>query len=155
MSHFPKAVNGVPQTFSWAGERHRHELPSLISHWLCCNPGPSALPFLTIQFPLLQPQAVDIIIPRFTQPKRRGEVLIPNPCESIHFSPALALWSRPPRHTSRQRWHPLSQHRSKWGDTVRLLASEWAENSTRSLGCSKFGSTGRENDRHFVMLMVI
>lgn len=68
-----KAVNGAPWRVSWAGERHRHGRPSLISHWLCCNPGPSALPSLTIQFPLLQPQAVDIIIPRFTPPKQPGK----------------------------------------------------------------------------------
>lgn len=72
--------------FNEREKRHRHGLESPVSHRLRCNPWSSALAFLTIQFPLWQPQAVDIIIPQINSTKAAGEILIPNPCESIHSS---------------------------------------------------------------------
>ena len=140
-----KAVNGDPWRVSWAGERHRHGLPSLISHWLCCNPGPIGTP--VPHNSISSPAATGCWHhnPQIYSTKAAGEVLIPNPRESIHFSPAS------PRGAHRRAARADKDGTStRWVGVIglRLLARAWAEKYNHS-GCSEFGSSGWRSDRWF------
>lgn len=92
--HYSTLVLLCKQDFAPSGSKlcpmevflsRRHGLPSLMSHWLCRNPGPSAV----------RPSQFNFLScgcwhhnPQIYSTKAAGEILIPNPRESIHFSPA-------------------------------------------------------------------